>query len=283
MCIDRSGKTVFESEYAIGKFRSGVARIQRTMPPRPNDPLRLPRLMTSLVNREGKIILQPVEGIVLDFADDRAVLGIGAPDDAMSAIIDKSGTYVVRPTKRVLIGNYDGGMTGFTDGLVGYTDVSLGLSGYMDVQGKQVLPAQNLRGDAAPYVYPFSEGLACYRKGASELEISQFMQPKDWLRYGYINKDGTFAIPPTYTDAKSFSEGCAAVQRTGEKWGYIDKTGKSVIAPKYDDAGKFSFGVACVRINNLWGIIDKRGEFIVEPKFEFIGRFSDGVANFRWP
>ncbi len=54
-------------------------------------------------------------------------------------------------------------------------------------------------------------------------------------------------IQPSFADAKSFSEGYAAV-KTGDKWGYIDETGTPVIDPVFDEAGPVSKeGTAFVR------------------------------------
>ena len=55
----------------------------------------------------------------------------------------------------------------------------------------------------------------------------------------------TEIIAPQYEDAKTFSEGLAAVKKDG-KWGYIDETGKQVIPCKYEFAYNFNEGVALV-------------------------------------
>lgn len=55
----------------------------------------------------------------------------------------------------------------------------------------------------------------------------------------------TEPIAAQYEDAKTFSEGLAAVKKDG-KWGYIDKTGKTVIPFSYDYAFSFSEGLAVV-------------------------------------
>lgn len=52
-------------------------------------------------------------------------------------------------------------------------------------------------------------------------------------------------ISPKYEDARSFSEGLAAVKQGG-KWGYIDTDGKTVISFQYDMAQRFSEGLAVV-------------------------------------
>lgn len=55
----------------------------------------------------------------------------------------------------------------------------------------------------------------------------------------------TEIITPTYEDARTFSEGLAAVKR-GSKWGYINKSGEVVIDFQYDCAYSFSEGKALI-------------------------------------
>lgn len=84
-------------------------------------------------------------------------------------------------------------------------------------------------------------------------------------KYGFINIHGQFVIPPSFTAARAFSEGLAAVYVGGEsylesfngsqyiehergKWGYIDRTGAIVIPPQFGSAAPFSEGLALVTL-----------------------------------
>ena len=51
-------------------------------------------------------------------------------------------------------------------------------------------------------------------------------------KFGFITKEGTFAIEPKFEGAKNFSDGLAAIEENG-KWGFIDTTGAIVIAPSF--------------------------------------------------
>ncbi|EIA4394558.1 WG repeat-containing protein, partial [Campylobacter coli] len=53
-------------------------------------------------------------------------------------------------------------------------------------------------------------------------------------KYGFIDKNGEFAIEPKFDYVWSFWEGLAGVKLNG-KWGFIDKSGKIVIEPIFDD------------------------------------------------
>ncbi|EAI5197373.1 WG repeat-containing protein, partial [Campylobacter coli] len=67
----------------------------------------------------------------------------------------------------------------------------------------------------------------------------------------------------------NFSEGLAAVGLNG-KWGFIDKNGEFAIKPKFDDIWDFREGLASVGLNGKIGLIDKSGKFVIEPKFDDI-------------
>ncbi len=106
-------------------------------------------------------------------------------------------------------------------------------------------------------------------------------------KYGYININGAFIIPPTFTDANPFSEGLAAVHvgghsfiaggekpylsTEGGKWGYIDRAGEIKIAPQFDVANRFSDGLVLAAIRGgaegEAGYIDQKGLFKIAPKY----------------
>ena len=113
--------------------------------------------------------------------------------------------------------------------------------------------------------WTFSEGLAAVRQ-------------KD--KWGYIDREGYFVIPPQFTDAEGFSEGLAVVEKN-EKYGYIDKNGTFVIAPQFEYANSFTEGVAIVFIDGKHHIIDKQGHTLVTlaDNITNVEPFSDGMAT----
>lgn len=64
-------------------------------------------------------------------------------------------------------------------------------------------------------------------------------------RWGFVNKKGNIVIKPQFSEAKSFSNGMAAVSN-GKAWGFIDRAGELVIDYQFDDAGYFSGEGACL-------------------------------------
>ena len=63
-------------------------------------------------------------------------------------------------------------------------------------------------------------------------------------RWGFVNLDGDVVVEPQYENAKSFSNGLAAVCKDG-KWGYINKRGQLVVEYSFGDAGYLSGSASC--------------------------------------
>ena len=96
--------------------------------------------------------------------------------------------------------------------------------------------------------------------------------------YGYVDLEGRTAIEPAFLDARSFSEGLAAV-RVAAGWGYIDRSGHWVIPPRFSAAAPFAEGRAAVRdATGRWGYVDPTGRIVVPPQFERLSRFVEGRA-----
>lgn len=69
-------------------------------------------------------------------------------------------------------------------------------------------------------------------------------------KWGFVNSDGKITIEPKFDEAKSFSNGLAAV-KSGDKWGFINQSGELVIDYKYSDGGYFTNnGVCFVGLSN---------------------------------
>lgn len=109
-------------------------------------------------------------------------------------------------------------------------------------------------------------------------------------RYGFIDKNGKWAIPARYVDVHDFSEGLAAVQlpasgEKGEMWGFIDTKGNMVIDAKFTREPKsFSMGHAVVvKRSGREVMIDKTGE-VKSPEFSWLFPFfSTGYTLARLP
>jgi hypothetical protein len=90
----------------------------------------------------------------------------------------------------------------------------------------------------------------------------------------------SFAIPPSFDSASSFSDGVAHVIIKGKNY-YIDKLGKIAITPdKFDRYSKFTEGLAGVSSfsSQKEGFIDKTGKLAIPMRFSRVQEFKEGRA-----
>ena len=134
-------------------------------------------------------------------------------------------------------------------------------------------------------------------------------------KWGYIDKEGKYAINPQFDEAMLLSSALALV-KVDDKYGYISEDGKYVINPMYKEATNFNDGLACVVVENgfpsyinkkgevlftlnsversrafhegfaavlikgKWGFINTEGKIVIQPQFEGVSNFGDGFAVF---
>lgn len=145
----------------------------------------------------------------------------------------------------------------FNEGLAVFEDVSTGLKGYVDGNGKVVIKPQ------------FTGAGGFYQERAVVKNTQE-----EW---GYIDKLGNWVISPKFCSAARFSEGLAGVYVGGVrdengdcvqgKWGFISVTGKMVIAPQFDKIWRFektknSSAKAKVVLDGYTGYINSKGEWV---------------------
>lgn len=146
----------------------------------------------------------------------------------------------------------------------------------------------------------------CILAGSFPSEAQNLYPMRNFNKWGYINSDGNWVIPPTYEMALGFSDGVALVKDTyqgGEVWDVIDENGKKIIQSEYFGYGvflklydyrvtiipgkKFSEGLVPVAIEILdknykgppvSGFLNKSGELELYGYYEKVFKFSDGYA-----
>ncbi len=76
------------------------------------------------------------------------------------------------------------------------------------------------------------------------------LAPKaDGGKFGYIDPEGHFIIPPTFMQAEPFREGFAIVRTSARsRWTYITTTGAPAFKAKFAQAEPFSDGLARVLV-----------------------------------
>lgn len=111
------------------------------------------------------------------------------------------------------------------------------------------------------------------------MALCQSVVAQSNYKYALIDKSGNMIVPPTFDDAKVFSNGFAAV-KIDDKWGFINKSGTIVVTPQYLEVGCFSENMAWVQMEDYnVGFIDTAGKMVIQPKFVQASDFQDGYAK----
>ena len=100
-------------------------------------------------------------------------------------------------------------------------------------------------------------------------------------RWGYIDSEGRWRVPPILQKAYSFStDGLARFCQDG-RWGFLDLAGRVAIAPTYDNAQPFRHGVCAVQVGKeAWRIIDRHETTRSSEDFRELGAFgANGLAR----
>ena len=264
--INRSGTVVFKSPFSNGStFSEGLAAFTE------NDKV-------GFMDETGKVAIKPSFDSAKEFSEGYAAIEV----NDKWGFIDKTGRHVINP-------QFDTAES-FSEGLA-RVEMYVGdardgddiyKSGFIDKKGTMVIgrtrkpvmigkriftsPKFDEAGD-------FSESLAPVRVGA---------------KWGYVNKEGQFAIQLQFKGAKMFSDGLAPVTYDGLKWGYLNKAGKLVIQPQFADAGSFSEGFAPIAVYRSgyakeWGFIDSEAHIVIAPQFYGAEEFHEGLASIFEP
>ncbi|MEM1054576.1 MAG: WG repeat-containing protein [Bacteroidota bacterium] len=131
--------------------------------------------------------------------------------------------------------------------------------GYLDRSGEVAIPAQ-IDGPA----FRHTDGLARAAQGG---------------QVGFVDREGVFVIPPTYSLALAFSEGLAPVQGEDGLWGYVDADGALAIEPQFRSALPFSGGLAVVQTRTGWGYIAPDGSLVIPATYSRAEAFRNGLAR----
>lgn len=86
-------------------------------------------------------------------------------------------------------------------------------------------------------------------------------------KYQMFDKNGKKTCDFTADDMDiCMSDGWIAYKE-GSKWGYVDTDGKVMIKPQYDEARSYSNGLAAVCKDGKWGFINGNGEVVIDYQF----------------
>ena len=97
-------------------------------------------------------------------------------------------------------------------------------------------------------------------------------------KWGYIDKNGQWAIKPQFDSACDFAEGLACVL-LNNKWMFINKRGEIAVNKEFQQCSRFSEGLATINIGEKYGYMDKSGAFIIPPLYHSANDFKEGLAS----
>ncbi|MFA4931726.1 MAG: WG repeat-containing protein [Caldisericia bacterium] len=102
---------------------------------------------------------------------------------------------------------------------------------------------------------------------------------KKGYKYGFIDKEGNFAVEPVYDRAFDFYSGSAVVA-VGQKYGVINTSGKRIVPVEYDqEAWLTSEGPIPVAVGDKFGFVDLDGTMTIQPVYDYAWGFRDGLAQ----
>jgi hypothetical protein len=221
------------------------------------------------VNKDGKLGFIDSTGREVIAAQFQPIADMSHFNDGLAPVngpegsgyIDPSGRFVIGPTKEW------GQPRQFSEGIAAVliwakTRGAHNTPAFIDRTGRIVL--SDARVEESAY---FSEGLMPMEEGD---------------RWGFVDRNFRWVVPPQFAHAGALAEGLAPV-KIGTKEGFVDRQGKTIIPPRYDDVWGFSNGAALVRLNGLFGYVDRGGREIIRTQFDHATYFRDERAFARAP
>ena len=104
---------------------------------------------------------------------------------------------------------------------------------------------------------------------------------KDGGKYILIDTQCNQVGTQKWDDVDAFNGDLYAAVKVGYTWGYIDATGKEIVPCQYTNAKSFSNGFAAVEKNGKWGYIEReKFEEVIKCQFEDASDFNDKGSTF---
>lgn len=108
-------------------------------------------------------------------------------------------------------------------------------------------------------------------------------------RFGFMNMDGEYFVPPEYDHARVFVGDYAAVAKrydTDDRdsmgeitcWGMIDRSGKLCIPLDYDSLKVCENGWALASLNDHYGFVNSKNETVIDFQYWAADVFQNGYA-----
>ncbi|MEQ1644495.1 MAG: WG repeat-containing protein [Pyrinomonadaceae bacterium] len=301
--VDRTGKIVVEPKWGgANEFSEGLAIVATYEG----------GYKQGYIAPSGRVVIEPQYTMAQNFSEGLAAVGFGQfglhnGGDHRTGFIDKSGKLVIEPKYRDASSFSEGLSLVYDEGKYGFIDksgkvivplqfedalsFSNGLArvkvgdkfGFIDRSGKLVISPK------FSYAEPFSEGLAKVIVGGPKTSRTYggYFAQRGKGQIQFIDVQGTVIVklPQNIIDAKSFSEGLAAIELKAKGkddpplTGFIDRSGRFVIPPKYPFVDSFKDGLAQFLLDGKWTFMDKSGSIIFSTSYQVSYGFERGLAH----
>jgi len=259
-------------------------------------------LRCGFIDKEGNVVIEPAFETAGPFQSGRAAV---ADEDGWH-YIDRTGAVVIRDAPKTRTGPQV--PRDFSEGL---TVVNVdGRLGYMDTGGEIAIePRYALAGSFSEGVALVEEPLGRSKDGLPRIRFGLIDTKGKWVNYlphtmelgfndlvfsegllrfqgddehrqlyGFLDRDGEWAIEPAHTNVGDFHEDRALFEYHG-RWGWLDPEGEVAVDPLFDWAGDFSQGLAPAERDGKAGFIDRHGNTAIEFRYDRAASFSEGLAH----
>ncbi len=116
------------------------------------------------------------------------------------------------------------------------------------------------------------------------LPSEELVPAKETNRWGFVDLEGNWIIPPQFDFARPFSDGLAAVLLNGS-YGFVNRSGALQIPFGFSDAGyAFQGLIPVARLSQgqpLWGLINAQGTILLPLEYEALEWFDPGPEPTR--
>lgn len=249
--IDQNGNWVIENKYEnVVSFSEGIAGVS---------------------NNNGFGYIDKDENIIINFSKNY----FGQPFHEDFSIIQHNNKHgYINKLGQVIVPTYLDEAFNFSGGIAKIREIGSHKYKFINTKGNEIFNSKEVID-----IYSFSdEGLALICKYTQKILGNYYN-----AQYGFINKDFEEVIPAKYTNAYSFHEGFASVQKVKDgKYGVIDKNGKLVIDFKYKYINYFSDGLALCEKGILKELcfININGEIVIKNLGYEVNLFNENEIDY---
>jgi WG containing repeat len=148
-----------------------------------------------------------------------------------------------------------------------------GMAGLVKVKSGDVQSILDTKGSLI-----FEVPYGAYMADFGDSQITAF-SPDQGGKTGFVDRKGTFVLPPIWDNAFGFGDGPIAPVEQDGKWGFIDKAGKVIVEPVYDYALSSYAGKSSVFVGDELRDVDAQGKLL--PQSEMPGGYTVETFNAR--